>query len=178
MTSVKQRAIVVVLLAAGIAAVIVAKQRQGPLAPSADTLTAAMPSSPQVATTASASEKEAAPVPPSRPAARPRLVDLGADKCIPCRMMAPILDELKRTYADELQVEFIDVWKNPTAGQQYGIRVIPTQIFYGPDGKELARHEGFMSREDILALWAKLGFTFGSGGTPPINEPPRITEGL
>ncbi len=90
----------------------------------------------------------------------PRLVDLGADKCIPCKMMAPILDELKGTYAGKLEVEFIDVWKNESAGQQYGVRVIPTQIFYSPDGKEIFRHEGFFSREEILAKWKELGHEF------------------
>ncbi|MGD9872928.1 MAG: thioredoxin family protein [Kiritimatiellia bacterium] len=94
------------------------------------------------------------------PAAKPlpRLVDLGADKCIPCKMMAPILDELKGTYAGKLEVDFIDVWKNESAGQQYGVRVIPTQIFYSPGGEELFRHEGFFSREEILAQWEKLGY--------------------
>ncbi len=101
---------------------------------------------------------------PMRTNALPRLVDLGADKCIPCRMMAPILDEMRKTYEGQLQVDFIDVWKNPAAGREYGLRVIPTQIFYGPDGKELARHEGFMSREDILGQWAKLGITFEDAG--------------
>lgn len=108
----------------------------------------------------------ATPTPVVQPAALPRLVDLGADKCIPCKAMAPILDELKKTYAGQLQVDFIDVWKNEGAGEQYGIRVIPTQIFFAPDGKELFRHEGFFSREDILAQWAKLGMTFKEPGAP------------
>jgi thioredoxin 1 len=64
--------------------------------------------------------------------ALPRLVDLGAGKCIPCRMMAPILEELKKTYAGRMDVQFIDVWENPDAGTTYGIRVIPTQVFYDP----------------------------------------------
>ena len=46
----------------------------------------------------------------------PRLVDLGADKCIPCKMMAPILESMKKEYAGRLQVDFIDVWKNPERG--------------------------------------------------------------
>ena len=91
------------------------------------------------------------------PAPRPRLVDLGADKCIPCKMMAPILEELKTAYAGQLQVDFIDVWKNPDAGDQYGIRIIPTQIFFDAQGKELFRHEGFFAKEDILAKWRELG---------------------
>ena len=89
----------------------------------------------------------------------PRLLDLGADKCVPCKMMAPILEELKETYAGTLTVDFIDVWKDPTAAQPYGIRVIPTQIFFSADGTELFRHEGFYSREDILAKWRELGVT-------------------
>ena len=87
----------------------------------------------------------------------PRLVDLGADKCVPCKMMAPILEGLKKEYGGRMDVEFIDVWKTPDAGKEYGIRVIPTQIFYGPDGKELFRHEGFFGKEDILAKWKELG---------------------
>ena len=88
--------------------------------------------------------------------ALPRLVDLGADKCIPCKMMAPILEELKREYAGIFNVDFIDVWKNPDAGKKYGIRIIPTQIFFDIAGKELFRHEGFFSREDILTKWKEL----------------------
>jgi len=87
----------------------------------------------------------------------PRLLDLGADKCVPCKMMAPILDELKQDYAGVMTVEFIDVWKEPTAATPYGIRVIPTQIFFSAEGTELFRHEGFFSREDILAKWRELG---------------------
>ena len=87
----------------------------------------------------------------------PRLIDLGADKCIPCKMMAPILEELKTEYAGRLRVDFIDVWENPDAGKEYGIRIIPTQIFYDASGKELFRHEGFFGKADILAKWKELG---------------------
>jgi thioredoxin 1 len=87
----------------------------------------------------------------------PRMVDLGADKCIPCKMMAPILEELKKDYAGTLSVEFIDVWKNPDKAKEYEIMIIPTQIFFDASGKELFRHEGFFSKEDILAKWKQLG---------------------
>ena len=93
----------------------------------------------------------------SQGSALPRLVDLGAGKCIPCKMMAPILEDLKKTCAGKLDVIFIDVWQNPDAGKQYGINLIPTQIFFGADGKELFRHEGFFSKEDILGKWKELG---------------------
>ncbi len=87
----------------------------------------------------------------------PRLVDVGAGKCIPCKEMAPILDQLRVEYAGRMDVQFIDVWKDPRAGEPYGIRMIPTQIFFAADGRELARHEGFMARAEILARWKALG---------------------
>jgi len=99
------------------------------------------------------------PAPAEREVAEnpPRLVDLGADKCIPCKMMKPILDELRSEYKGIFDVVFIDVWKDPAPGQKAGIRVIPTQIFYDASGKELFRHEGFYSKEDILSKWKELG---------------------
>lgn len=105
-------------------------------------------------------ESVAAVQPPAgstAPLKLPKLLDLGATKCIPCIKMAPILQELKKEYAGRMEVEFIDVWQNPDAGNKYGIRLIPTQIFYDATGKELFRHEGFFGREDILAKWQELG---------------------
>jgi len=69
------------------------------------------------------------PATEARPTLR-RLVDLGADKCIPCKLMAPVLAELAKEYAGQLDVLFIDVWKNPEEGPRHGISIIPTQIFY------------------------------------------------
>jgi thioredoxin 1 len=95
--------------------------------------------------------------PPTATAKLPKLLDLGATRCIPCKMMAPILEQLKKDYAGRLAVEFIDVWENPNAAKQYKIDLIPTQIFYNDSGKELFRHVGFYGREDILAKWKELG---------------------
>jgi thioredoxin 1 len=102
--------------------------------------------------------------PPSEAKKLPRLVDLGADKCIPCKLMAPILEELKKDYAGAVNVEFIDVWKEPERAKEYGISIIPTQIFYDASGKELFRHEGFFSKEDILGKWKEFGINL-EGGT-------------
>ena len=96
----------------------------------------------------------------------PRLVDLGADKCIPCKMMAPVLKELTKEYEGRMTVEFIDVWKNPDAGKAHKINLIPTQIFFDAAGKELFRHEGFLSKQDILAKWKDLGVTLNKPGSP------------
>ena len=87
----------------------------------------------------------------------PRLVDLGAGKCIPCKMMAPILEELKKEYAGRLQVDVIDLNDDPAAAEKLNVAIIPTQIFYDADGKELWRHEGFISKADILAKWKEFG---------------------
>jgi thioredoxin 1 len=110
-------------------------------------------------------DEGATPAVAATPAASglPRLVDLGASKCVPCKMMAPILDELKEQYKGRLEVVFLDVWENPNISKQYGIQMIPTQIFYDATGKERFRHEGFFSREDILAKWKELGVDLSSG---------------
>lgn len=78
------------------------------------------------------------------------MVDLGADKCIPCKMMAPILVELRKEYEGKAAIIFLDVWKDPSLGKPFGIRTIPTQIFYDKTGKEVWRHEGFLKKESIV----------------------------
>lgn len=87
----------------------------------------------------------------------PKLVDLGADKCIPCKAMTPILEELKTQYAGSLEVEFIDLWKKPQEAEKYKIKLIPTQILYDASGKEIFRHEGFYSKEEILSKFESFG---------------------
>ena len=90
---------------------------------------------------------------PAPPVALPRLVDLGATKCIPCKRMAPILEALKVDYAGAVDVQFIDVWQNPQAGTPYRIRLIPTQVFFDRTGRERFRHEGFFAREEIERIF-------------------------
>ena len=96
----------------------------------------------------------------------PRLVDLGAKKCIPCKQMVPVLAALTTEYAGRLEVVFIDVWENRAAGGQYGIRLIPTQIFFDAAGKELFRHEGYWSKEAILAKFKELGVELSAPPKP------------
>lgn len=87
----------------------------------------------------------------------PRLLDLGAGKCIPCKMMAPILQELKKENKGRLDVVFIDVWEDSAPAEKYAVSTIPTQIFFDTEGRELFRHEGFFSKEEILAKWKEFG---------------------
>lgn len=100
--------------------------------------------------------------PPPRTSASPRLLDLGSVHCIPCKAMAPILDRLRQDYAGQLTVEFIDVWKAKEEAERYRVNSIPTQIFYDALGREVARHEGFIGRDDILATFTKAGVGLGS----------------
>jgi thioredoxin 1 len=90
----------------------------------------------------------------------PKLIDVGADKCIPCIKMAPILDQLREDFTGQLEVKFVDAWKHREEAAGYGVRMIPTQIFYAPNGEELFRHTGFFGRKDILNKWRQLGYTF------------------
>jgi len=101
--------------------------------------------------------KEAAPVEESKPTRLPRFVEIGAEECIPCRMMQPILVELRAEYAGKLQVDFVDVWKHPEQADEYGIRTIPTQVIYDSSGKEVFRHIGFWPKDEILAKFKELG---------------------
>ncbi len=104
----------------------------------------------------------------------PRLLDLGAHSCIPCKKMAPLLEEMKKEYAGILDVEFIDVWKNPGEGKKYGIRQIPTQIFFDAEGKERFRHVGFFGKEEILAKWKELGYDLKTKS--PTKKPARTVD--
>jgi len=84
-------------------------------------------------------------------------VDLGATECIPCKMMAPILKEIREEYQGRAAVIFLDVWKDPTPARRLGIRTIPTQVFYDKEGREVGRHEGFLDKKSIIAAFEKLG---------------------
>lgn len=85
------------------------------------------------------------------------MLDLGAKACIPCKMMAPVIESLSTEYAGKAAIVFIDVWKNPNEPQKFGIKTIPTQIFYDKDGNEVMRHEGYLEKESIVKVLAKLG---------------------
>ena len=85
------------------------------------------------------------------------VVDLGAASCIPCKMMAPILDRLEKRYKGKAAIVFVDLRYEKEAAQRFGIRAIPTQIFFDRNGKEVTRHLGFMSEEAIVAQLKTMG---------------------
>ena len=89
-----------------------------------------------------------------------KLMDFGAEKCGSCQKLAPILAQMKQEYAGVMEVVFVDVWqkKNIATAQKYKIETIPTQIFFDATGKELWRHVGFISEQDMLKQFKKLGY--------------------
>ncbi len=87
------------------------------------------------------------------------LIDLGATECIPCKMMAPIMEKLEVDYQGKAVIAFIDVWKHRDQAPKYGIRAIPTQIFFDESGKEIYRHQGFLSEDGIVKQLEKMGVT-------------------
>ncbi len=91
------------------------------------------------------------------PGGRVTMIDLGATECVPCKMMAPILAALKTEYAGRADIVFIDVWKDPAQAKKYGIRAIPTQIFFDAEGREVYRHTGFMDKKRIVEVLTRLG---------------------
>ena len=99
----------------------------------------------------------------------PKLIDLGSKECIPCKLMAPILEEMKKDLAGKLQVEFTDVGlkENLPLAKQYGVKLIPTQVFLDAEGKELWRHEGYISRYGILDKFRELGYAFADEALKP-----------
>lgn len=87
----------------------------------------------------------------------PTLVDFGARSCIPCKKMAPILEQLEKEYRGRANVIFVDVWQDNKIGGQYRVQMIPTQIFFDAKGKEAGRHMGFLDRQPIMDTFKKLG---------------------
>ena len=85
------------------------------------------------------------------------MVDLGAKKCIPCKMMTPIMEKLEKAYEGKAHIVFIDVWENRDQAPRFGIRSIPTQIFFDENGEEVWRHEGFLEEKTIVDRLTEMG---------------------
>jgi thioredoxin 1 len=88
---------------------------------------------------------------------RPVLLELGSQLSAPCRTMVRVLLELNEEYPGQFTIAYHDVQKDYPAVQKYGISAIPAQIFYNKDGQVLARHEGTLSKDEIIAKWKELG---------------------
>lgn len=87
----------------------------------------------------------------------PKLMDLGSTTCTPCKMMMSVLDSLKKDYRGKLAVVFVDIAKDSAAASKYKIQRIPTQIWFDAKGKEIDRHIGYISKDDIAKTFKKHG---------------------
>jgi len=93
------------------------------------------------------------------------MIDLGAKKCIPCKMMAPVMKKMEAAYKGKAVIVFIDVWENRDQARRFHLRAIPTQIFFNDKGKEVFRHVGFYNGQSIASQLAKMGVK-----SPDLNQ--------
>jgi len=91
--------------------------------------------------------------------AKVTFVELGSDKCIPCKEMRPVMAAIESTFGDQVKVVFYDVWEDDAPAREYGIQMIPTQVFLDDKGAEFHRHTGFYPQEKIEALLMEQGLT-------------------
>lgn len=85
------------------------------------------------------------------------MLELGSVGCIPCEQMKPVMARLSTNYKEKLEVIFVDVRRDNRAGRQFGVHMIPTQVFLDKTGKEFHRHIGFYAYEEITPVLKKAG---------------------
>jgi thioredoxin 1 len=88
---------------------------------------------------------------------KPVLVDFGANSCVPCRQMRPILKELGKEYEGKAAILVIDVYKYENLARDYQVQLIPTLVFLDSKGKEVFRHVGPLEKDKIVAKLKEIG---------------------
>lgn len=97
------------------------------------------------------------PVDKARRSGKPTLIEFGATGCVPCDMMQPILDNLRRNYPEKLNVVFVHVGEEQILAARYGIQSIPVQVFFDAKGSEVFRHVGFFAEKEVVRQLEKMG---------------------
>jgi thiol-disulfide isomerase/thioredoxin len=97
------------------------------------------------------------PVDKSRMSGKPSMIEFGATGCIPCDKMQPILESLRKSFKDRLNVVFVHVRQEQILGARFGIRSIPVQVFFDENGQEVFRHEGFFAENEVRKQLTKMG---------------------
>ncbi|MEW6351892.1 MAG: thioredoxin family protein [Thermodesulfobacteriota bacterium] len=103
----------------------------------------------------------------------PILLEFGRGWCKPCKYMKPILDDMAKAYSGKVVVLTVDMDVNADLVRQFRIRMMPTQVFITPDGKEYLRNEGIMEREQIMQVFSRMGVPGPSKGAAPEQVPRR-----
>lgn len=85
---------------------------------------------------------------------KPTLSEFGWRTCIPCKDMKPILEAVAAQYKGRLNVVIVEIYDHEDLSRRHSIRAIPTQIFFDKEGKEITRHEGYLSKEQIQTIIA------------------------
>ena len=98
-----------------------------------------------------------APLPPLSPGETVAFLELGSEGCKPCEAMKPVMQAVRETFPEQVEVTFYDVRKVPARAGEYSVRLIPTQVFLLPDGTEFFRHEGYFSEPEVMAVLARMG---------------------
>lgn len=80
----------------------------------------------------------------------PVLIDFKADWCAPCKMMTPILKQVKQNFKDQIKIIKIDIDKNPAVAQKYAVRSVPTLALF-IDGKLVWRQSGVIQANQIIS---------------------------
>ena len=107
----------------------------------------------------------------------PVLLEFGRGWCIPCKYMKPILEDMSKAYAGRAIVTTVDMDANKELVRTFKIRLMPTQVFLTPDGKEFFRNEGTLEREQIAQVLAKMGVAPPSQGAAPQAQAPQAIPG-
>jgi thioredoxin 1 len=100
---------------------------------------------------------KANPVDRARSSGKPTLVEFGATGCVPCDMMQPVLENLRKKYQDRLNIVFVHLGEEQILGARYGITSIPVQAFFDPSGKEFFRHTGFFAQVEVEKKLVEMG---------------------
>jgi thioredoxin 1 len=90
---------------------------------------------------------------------KPLLVDFGANSCVPCRQMRPVLKEVEKEYSGKAKILVIDVYKYQSLAREYKVQVLPTLVFFDSKGKEVFRHFGILEKEKIVAKFKEIGMS-------------------
>lgn len=88
---------------------------------------------------------------------KPVLVDFGANSCLPCRQIRPVLKEVGKEYSEKARVLVIDVFKFQDLAKQFKVQLIPTLVFFDSKGQEAFRHLGVLDKEKIVSKLKEIG---------------------